>query len=809
MGHSTVGGGYTLDYPSTEFSFYKENGFDRIKALEFSLRGEPGTPELPAVYLNYIIPPNAKAESLIVTQSDFVQMPGEYYIYPAQLPRVIGESVPWVGPDPSIYNSDELFPGEFIRITGEGIMDGARIVTVEVKPLQYRPKSKRLYLVRPIAFEFVFSPQAPPELRAKLRGKNEQAVYDAVLQSVVQNKNEILAYYQKPAIVEESQIGGAAPYPVGPAIIIAPQQFHSPFQPYADWMTDQGIRTYLITPQTIYQYFPGVDNAEKVRNYIKYCYENGGGTYFILGGDDCSSQHINLVPIRWCVEYVNDEDTIIPTDLYFSDLTGNWDADGDGRWGEMYDDEADRWPEVFVGRITAYTSQEVTNWVTKALHYERTPGVIFDTALWIYFSQVGTGNAPSVFPDHISHIFAQDSWADAALYLLSNGYGIMNLNCHGNVGDYRLRDNPTADHHSWWPEQPTQYKAGLNWLTNLNRYFIGYSISCYVGAYDTLAHPIYYENGTDTCIADAYVDAYLYNQQGDLGPFGATAFLANTRNGLGGWGSGPSFDLQYAFWNRVMTPWPVGGAPKEPSLTRLGVAEAFSKCDQLIDWSDILDRYCCYTHTLFGSPSTEVWTKTPGYMSVSHPGQIYVGQQVQFTVTVRDAADGRRLQYAKVCLNKPNDIYQVGSTNSNGQVTFTITPQSSGTMKVTVTRLHNADNLAYTQYRPSQTTCLVLEPGGGQSSGSDELIPSSLCIANFPTFVQENLTISYGIPEPGEVFLIIYDITGSIVGSKTLKHQRPGYYKEMINSEGLSNGIYFLMLKQHNEQVSRKFLLIK
>mgnify|MGYP005855039393 FL=1 len=545
-----MGGGYTLDYPSTEFSFYKENGFDRIKALEFSLRGEPGTPELPAVYLNYIIPPNAKAESLIVFQFQLTQIPGEYYIYPTQPPTVIGETVPWVPPDTLIYNSDELFPGEFIRITGEGIMDGARIVTVEVKPLQYRPKTKRLYLIRPIGFEFAFSERAFPELRTKVRGKNEQAVYDAVLRSVVKNKNEISTFYQKPAIVEENQIGSAAPYPIGPAIIIAPQQFHSAFQPYANWLTDQGIKTYLITPQTIYQYFPGVDNAEKVRNYIKHCYENGGGTYFILGGDDCSSQHINLVPVRWCNRY--EYDTIpIPTDLYFSDLTGNWDVDGDGYWGEIEDDDADRWPEVFVGRITAYTPQEVTNWVTKALDYEKTPGVIFDTALWIYSSPVGTGPAPSVFPEHISHIFAYDYWADAALNLLSNGYGIVNINCHGNAGDYRLRHDPNADHHSWWPTPPTQYKAGLNWLTNFNRYFVGYAISCYVGAYDTLAHPHNYPYGTDTCIADAYVDAYLYNQQGNTGPFGAVAFLANTRDG---W-MGNSHNLQKAFWDRIMHPW--------------------------------------------------------------------------------------------------------------------------------------------------------------------------------------------------------------------------------------------------------------
>ncbi len=75
-------------------------------------------------------------------------------------------------------------------------------------------------------------------------------------------------------------------------------------------------------------------------------------------------------------------------------------------------------------------------------------------------------------------------------------------------------------------------------------------------------------------------------------------------------------------------------------------------------------------------------------MQVTHPGQITVGVPIQFTVIVRDES-GSPLRYAKVCLNKTNDIYQIGESNGSGQATFNITPQTTGTMKVTVTRLHN------------------------------------------------------------------------------------------------------------------------
>ncbi|OPX17788.1 hypothetical protein BXT86_04585, partial [candidate division WOR-3 bacterium 4484_100] len=248
-------GGYTIDYSPAEFSFYKEKGYDRIKTPRFELCGEPGTPELPAVYLNYIIPPDAKAESIIISQSHLVQIPGKYLIFPAQPPSPIGETLPWVPPDTLIYNSDSLFPGRFIRITDVGIMDGARIVTVEFRPLRYRPKTGRLYIVRQVQFEFVFGPNSLPELRPQVRGRYEQMVYDVAIREVVENDYEVSAYYQKPVIVEENQLGSISPFPTAPAVIIAPDEFHSAFQVYADWMTDQGIRTALISPQTIYGYF--------------------------------------------------------------------------------------------------------------------------------------------------------------------------------------------------------------------------------------------------------------------------------------------------------------------------------------------------------------------------------------------------------------------------------------------------------------------------------------------------------------------------------------------------------------------------
>jgi len=494
-------------------------------------------------------------------------------------------------------------------------------------------------------------------------------------------------------------------------------------------------------------------------------------------------------------------------------------CNGNQQWGEIDADSADRFPEVFVGRITAYNTQEVQNWVTKALHYEKTPGVIFNHVLWVTTHEgdsVGNGDAPSTFPAHFTHHYATDYWANAALNEINQGYAFLNVNCHGNVGDFTTKFNSEgtriATIYNWRPPEqpPSQSEAGLNHLTNANKYFVGYSISCLCGAYDSLIDVIYYPNGSDTCIADAFVDAYQSHQSES--PIGACAYLVNTRAGLYTY----SHNLQYEFWKGIMEPWWVGGGPPEPSITRLGVAEALSKCGERIGWDSDTSyiktgyRYVCYTHNLFGSPCFETWTKTPGNMMVTHPTQISVGIQTQFTVTVKTFTfPSVPLQYAKVCLNKAGDVYEVGSTNANGQVTFTIKPKTTGEMKVTVTRLHNADN-NYTQYRPSETYCeVVLGKGGGQSSGSEDMLPSTLCITQMPTIFSSSSVINYGVPHEGDLIISLYDITGSKVKTISRKNMLPGYYQERIDVSKLSNGIYFIMLRQDNDKVTRKFLVVK
>jgi hypothetical protein len=339
--------------------------------------------------------------------------------------------------------------------------------------------------------------------------------------------------------------------------------------------------------------------------------------------------------------------------------------------------------------------------------------------------------------------------------------------------------------HNYW-QGSSETDDGLNHLTNTRKYYPVYSFSCNNAAYDPNV-PEY--SATDTCIADAFVDAY--------GSKGGCAYLGCTRAPQAHF-----FDMEDEYYKLIFN-------TGEDSCAKIGFAEAHSKLCEALRWNYWQDRQTIYCHNLFGSPHTEAWTKTPGSFNVSHPTRINRGVWTNFTVTVKDGASNP-VQYAKVCLNKPGDIYKVGETNSQGKVTFRIRPATNGTMKVTVTRPHNLEG-NYKQYLPSQTTCQVsdMPKGGGQTADSDNLAPRHLCFTGLSTIVHGNIKVKFGIPKEEDMTITIYNVIGVVVKKISTTGLKPGYYEQTIETKAISNGIYFVMLKQDKEMVTKKIIVMK
>ena len=113
-------------------------------------------------------------------------------------------------------------------------------------------------------------------------------------------------------------------------LIVTSATLSEPVEQLAIYKNANGIATTVEIIDDILSAYSGRDNAEKLRERLKDFY-SGGGSYVLLAGDETQ------LPIRYAYPYSTSS---LPTinnlqicDLYFADLTGEWDFDNDGVWG--------------------------------------------------------------------------------------------------------------------------------------------------------------------------------------------------------------------------------------------------------------------------------------------------------------------------------------------------------------------------------------------------------------------------------------------------------------------------------------------
>ena len=177
---------------------------------------------------------------------------------------------------------------------------------------------------------------------------------------------------------------------------------------------------------------------------------NGEQIWFLLGGQCDYENDEEIIPRRdvyyWesGVGAYQDEDTI-PSDLYFSDLDGSWDGNGNGIYGES-SDSVDFAPDVFVGRAPVRTITNVQTFVDKVLTYEKNPPAGYLKS--IVLPAVELWNDPVYQGDEVNNAIADilpAGWQATKLYesdgSLSNsavisainaGTGFCHFAAHGN-----------------------------------------------------------------------------------------------------------------------------------------------------------------------------------------------------------------------------------------------------------------------------------------------------------------------------------------------------------------------------------------
>ncbi|NIO02233.1 MAG: T9SS type A sorting domain-containing protein [Candidatus Latescibacteria bacterium] len=641
-----------LSFEKDKLRVTRSSGYDVIRYENLELSQEVGSPQLPVKVLHVVLPPEKRISGIELTPLKSEELEGSYHVLPVQPPRIL--STPrheFIQPNERIYESSKIFPAEIGSVAPHGYFSGYNLGAIFVSPIQYIPAQKKLVFhseieVR-IAYERSEKLPIPPKSTEYSRFILEKTLKRLSKDPPVISRSSVPPLRRVSALPDEEH----------PYVIITSDLLASSFQPLADWKSKKGLSAEIVTTSWIYANYSGVDNAAKVRNFITDAYQNWGTVWILLGGDT------PVVPARRA--YAMDCETgpsthnEIPCDLYYSDLDGNWNANGNGIFGEV-DDGVDMYPDVIVGRAPVENEGEAQVFVWKVLDYERYVSghemnmLFLAEILWdLPYTDSGLSKnlidnlyVPSQF-DPILKLYesgGNESYA-AAMSALNSGQNIVNHTGHASTEVMGVGDGFLMI-------------ADADALSNYAKFSIFYSIGCFPAAFD------------DDCIAEHFI-----NNPGG----GAVAFVGNSRYGWGSPGNplyGYSDRFDQEFFEQLFV----------NNSIHLGTAVAASKAVYVpFSSTENVYRWCEYEINLLGDPEMPVWTDLPELLTVDYSPQLPVGASL-CPVTVTSYITSDPVEGAMVCLMQDTAVYEAGITGIDGRVVFEVsTSNPAEPIHITVT----------------------------------------------------------------------------------------------------------------------------
>ncbi|MBN1602366.1 MAG: S8 family serine peptidase [Chitinispirillaceae bacterium] len=666
---TTGTGQLTFNYkiPDADLVTLKEKyGGENVKRLYLGnapLTGDEGKPVLPVVPAQFIVPAGKTIASIEIQRNQKTTLWGNNFVEfgKAKIPLIKGAKFKKTVPNSEIYQNDDPYPAENGSLVTIQKKKGVTIAIVNLNPVQYYPKSGKITIYSNLELLITLKDDNK-RLKGSVPVKKDQLNPSGL---GVENPDALETYENGASTLTNDKNGGfCSTAETNAYVLITSQSIRdAKTTPSVNDLIvqrqSQGLSATVISIEDILSNYTGVDDAEKVRNFIIDAYTNWNTQYVVLGGD------VSIVPYRnlYC------EGEYIPSDLYFQCLDGPFNSDGDTYWGEPTDGDGgtdvDLMSEVSIGRISAETPEEMANFIYKVLTYENLPaGTPYLTRACIAGEYLGEQFGPGEFSYATPYMeeirlgssasgyttkgfidftaFAEDTlydkpkfdWgADSILKIINSGeYSIVNHLGHANEQYVMKFYNNEADK-----------------LTNINPLFT-YSQGCYPGHF-----PV-------DCMAEHLTTSTRS---------GMFAVVFNTVYGYGSYNEsrenldGPSQRFDRQFWDAFFNEF----------ISRIGDLNADSHEDNLWCLNEELIRYCMYETTLFGDP----YTMLRGLIQA--PSLVYSGQSiadddgngdhicnpgesVDLSVTVQNV--GSEASREASCILSGNDQYvTVQSASSN------------------------------------------------------------------------------------------------------------------------------------------------
>ncbi len=653
---------YTIRFEKNDLSFSKIDTFDIIKIKGCISAGDIGTPLLPQKRVEILVPKDKQFSNIQVLCKTIVPIQGSFMIFPEQNPRKLNTKATEekLIIDGNVYRSSTCFPQNPVTFAEEEKVFGNRLIALNVNPLVYFPKKRKLFLIKEITFRLGLCHTSKIPIQPMRKNAAGNFFVTSIIRKRIFNKEELRSNILKPEIVSYNgrnpdEIIQKPSYENLPRdfIIITDSTLQKSFQDLASYKRKKGIVSSVVTTQWIRDNYSGRDLAERIRNYIKDAFVYWGTTWILLGGD------LSMVVTRFSNFSSWEFKGKIPTDLYFSDLDGNWDADGDGMFAEYVNgcniDSVEGNPDILVGRIPVETEEEVMEYMDRVYRYEFNPDTSYAQKLLFLGASISGGGKDgwgallsndiinSYIPSNIHSykLYAPkiDSLQNPPRWIgdeeltsfnsvinINNGFNVINHIDHGAIDAIGTGVMSGGGYLHWYDADD---------LTNYTKPSIIWSISCSSNAFDMNS-----------------ISEHFVNSPGGL------AFIGNSRTG---WTSQAFQDC--AFFQSVYS----------NNITNLGAAFATTLYNSL---------YYRISMNLLGDPSIFIWTKPPEKLTVSHRKTITVPvDSVNFLITKCDVpVSGARVVIAK----NDEQIQRIAVTDDNGKATIYLSCSEPGVMNLSV-----------------------------------------------------------------------------------------------------------------------------
>jgi len=337
-----------------------------------------GDPLLPVKLVSLLLPPKKAVSSinvvgtpvLIESNVNLLEKP----IFPYQRSVPIGSNEPQEFEiNSNIYSSDSEFPSATYTDYELGYSHGFAIINFGLNPIQYNPVSGNL----------VYYPEMTVTINLKDTNYVNQFFSnnpddEAYVKTLVLNPDVTDLYHMTQLPTFEYPGGLCNPSDNYDYVIVTTTQNGLDHWDIGGTLTynwdsliakhvDEGLSATVVTKQVIdtctdYQNSDPLfnDGQAHIREFCKDAYEDWGTRYILIAGDS------DTLPAR---QFYYTYEGNFDSDLYWSNLDNNFNADHDSQWGEAGDSGYDLYSEIYIGRITCDIPQDVSNWLTKCFYY--------------------------------------------------------------------------------------------------------------------------------------------------------------------------------------------------------------------------------------------------------------------------------------------------------------------------------------------------------------------------------------------------------------------------------------------------------